>query len=117
MNWRENGRILIEEVASRVNSLVEKYPVNGRNSVEKFGVNVDQSGDTLETLKKVSKTAQKIIDLVISDPSITADNMANKIRVTKRAIEKNIKTLRDMEILFHEGSDKTGYWRIIVKSE
>ncbi len=31
---------------------------------------------------KVSKTAQKIIDLVISDPSITADNMANKVGVT-----------------------------------
>ena len=48
-------------------------------------------GDTSKTPKKVSKTAQKIIDLVISDPSITADNMANKIGVTKRAIEKNIK--------------------------
>ena len=32
-----------------------------------------------KTQKKVSKTAQKIIDLVISDSSITADNMANKI--------------------------------------
>lgn len=31
---------------------------------------------------KVSKIAQKIIDLVISDPSITADNMANKVGVT-----------------------------------
>ncbi len=55
--------------------------------------------------KKVSKPAQKIIDLVISDPSITADNMANKVGVTKRAIEKNIKSLRD-KILAHEGSDK-----------
>lgn len=75
---------------------------------------IDRYGDS-ETQKKVSKTAQKIIDLVISDPSITADNMANKIGVTKRAIEKNIKSLRGMGILVHEGSDKAGYWRIIVK--
>ena len=85
----------------------------------KFGRKVrcksDKFGDTSETQKKVSKTAQKIIDLVISDPSITADNMANKIGVTKRAIEKNIKSLRGMGILVHEGSDKAGYWRIIVK--
>ena len=67
-----------------------------------------------KTQKKVSKTAQKIIDLVISDPSITADNMANKIGVTKRAIEKNIKSL-GYGNLVHEGSDKAGYWRIIVK--
>ena len=115
LNWNESGRIPVEEVANRVNSTLEKYPVNKESSVEKFGVNADKFGDTSETQKKVSKTAQKIIDLVISDPSITADNMANKIGVTKRAIEKNIKSLRGMGILVHEGSDKAGYWRIIVK--
>ena len=115
LNWNESGRIPVEEVANRVNSTLEKYPVNEESSVEKFGVNADKFGDTSETQKKVSKTAQKIIDLVISDPSITADNMANKIGVTKRAIEKNIKSLRGMGILVHEGSDKAGYWRIIVK--
>ena len=126
LNWGENGRIPIEEVANRVNSSLEKYPVNEEGSEEKFGVsekssvktfggNADKFGDTLETQKTVSKTAQKIIDLVISDPSITADNMANKIGVTKRAIEKNIKNLRTLGILTHEDSDKTGYWRIIMK--
>ena len=133
LNWGDNGRMPVEEVANRVNSTLEKYPVNKESSVEKFGVNTkefgvneessvekfgvnaDKFGDTSETQKKVSKTAQKIIDLVISDPSITADNMANKIGVTKRAIEKNIKSLRGMGILVHEGSDKAGYWRIIVK--
>ena len=116
LNWGENGRIPIEEVANRVNSSLEKFGVNGESSVKKFGVNAEKFGDTSETQKTVSKTAQKIIDLVISDPSITADNMANKIGVTKRAIEKNIKKLRDMGILVHEGSDKNGYWRIIVNS-
>ena len=133
LNWNENGRIPVEEVANRVNNTLEKYPVNEESSVEKFGVNTkefgvneessaekfgvnaDKFGDTSEVQNKVSKTAQKIIDLVISDPSITADNMANKIGVTKRAIEKNIKSLRGMGILVHEGSDKAGYWRIIVK--
>ena len=135
LNWGENGRIPVEEVANRVNSTLKKYPVNEDCSVEKFGVNAEKFGvnekgsvkkfgvnayrfgDTSKTPKKVSKTAQKIIDLVISDPSITADNMANKIGVTKRAIEKNIKSLRDMEILAHEGSDKAGYWRIIVNPQ
>lgn len=133
LNWGKNERIPVEEVAERVNSPLKKYPANEESSVEKFGVNTKEFGvneessvkkfgvnadkfeDTSEAQKKVSKTAQKIIDLVISDPSITADNMANKIGVTKRAIEKNIKSLRDMGILVHEGSDKAGYWRIIVK--
>lgn len=87
-----------------------------KSSVKKFGVNAVMFGvNTNEQPKKVSRTAQKIIDLIISDSSITADNMANRIGVSKRAIEKNIKTLRDIGILTHEGSDKAGYWRIIVK--
>lgn len=117
LNWGDNGRIPVEEVANRVNSTLEKYPINEESSVEKFGVNAKMFGDTSEIPKKVSKTAQKIIDLVISDPSITADNMANKVGVTKRAIEKNIKNLRDMGILAHEGSDKTGYWRIVISPQ
>ena len=133
LNWSEDGRISVEEAANRVNSTFEKCPVNekcsvkefgvnakmfgvtSKSSVKKFGVNADKCGDTSETSKKVSKTAQKIIDLVIADPSITADNMADKVGVTKRAIEKNIKNLRDRGILIHEGSDKAGSWRIIVK--
>ena len=135
LTWGDNGRIPVEEVANRVNSTLEKYPineessvekfgvnakmfgVNSKSSVKKFGVNAKMFGDTSEIPKKVSKTAQKIIDLVISDPSITADNMANKVGVTKRAIEKNIKNLRDMGILAHEGSDKTGYWRIVISPQ
>ncbi len=39
--------------------------------------------------------------------------MSDKIGISKRAIEKNIKVLRDRGILIHEGSDKSGYWRII----
>ena len=55
------------------------------------------------------------LDLVISDPSITAEAMSVKIGVSKRAVEKNIKELRERGILVHEGSDKVCYWRIIVK--
>ena len=77
--------------------------------MKKFGVKVEEAS------KRVSRTGQKIIDLVISDPSITAEAMSVKIGVSKRAVEKNIKELRDRGILVHEGSDKAGYWRIIVK--
>ena len=81
---------------------------NEKSSVEKFGVNKKMT-------KNVGRTGQKIIDLVISDPSITAETLSLKIGVSKRAIEKNIKILRDYGILKHEGADKTGYWRIIAK--
>lgn len=120
LNWGENGRISVEEVADRVNSTLKKYPVNDGSSEKKFGVNDKSSVKRFgvkkeEASKRVSRTGQKIIDLVISDPSITAEAMSVKIGVSKRAVEKNIKELRERGILVHEGSDKAGYWRIIVK--
>ena len=38
-----NGRIPVEEVGNRVNSTLEKYPVNGESSVKKFGDNSKSS--------------------------------------------------------------------------
>lgn len=138
LNWGENGRIPVEKVAERVNSTLKKYPVNEEGSEKKFGINAEKFGvneksseerfgvinnasvtkfgvKVEEASKRVSRTGQKIIDLVISDPSITAEAMSAKIGVSKRAVEKNIKELRERGILVHEGSDKAGYWRIIVK--
>lgn len=127
LNWGENGRISVEDVADRVNSTLKKYPVNEGASERKFGVNEKSSEKRFgvnaerfgvkgeDASKRVSRTGQKIIDLVISDPSITAEAMSVKIGVSKRAVEKNIKELRERGILVHEGSDKAGYWRIIVK--
>ena len=152
LNWGENGRIPVEEVAERVNSTLEKYPVNEEGSEKKFGVNGKSSVKTFGDLQKssvkkfgdsckssetrfgnnsessetrfgkvanenksVGKTAQKIIDLVISDPSISAEAMAYRIGVSSRAVEKQIAKLRSMGILTREGATFGGYWRIIVK--
>ena len=150
LNWGENGSIPVEEVANRVNSTLEKYPVNEESSVEKFGVNANKFGENEESSvktfgdlqkssvkrfgdylkcserkfgesvdkpKNIGKTAQKIIDFVISDPSISAEAMAYKIGISSRAVEKQIAKLRSMGILSREGADFGGYWRILIKPE
>lgn len=91
MNWGENGRIPVEEVAERVNSTSEKYHVSSESSVEKFGVNSKSSVKTFGEEhkssvkpKRLGRTAQSILDLVISDGSISQDKMAEKTGVSKR---------------------------------
>lgn len=57
LNWGENGRIPMEEVANRVNSTLEKYLENEGSSVEKFG-------DTQESSEKgseIRKTNLKVL--------------------------------------------------------
>lgn len=137
LNWNENGRIPIEEVAERVNGTLEKrsineekFGVNDNGSEKKFGEPPESSerrfGEpsksserrfrkAMEESRNIGKTAQKIIDLVISDPSLSAETMAYKIGINSRAVEKQIAKLRSIGILSREGADFGGYWRIIVK--
>ena len=135
LNWGENGRIPVEEVAKRVNSTLKKYPVNegssvkrfgvtGKGSVEKFGEpqksSVKNFGDSQKSSvkqKRLGRTAQSILDLVISDGSISQDKMAEKIGVSKRAIEMQIANLKAKGLLVREGADHGGYWRIIAKPQ
>ena len=97
LNWGENGRIPIEEVANRVNSSLEKYSIDEESSVKTFGdlqkSSVKTFGDFQKSSvkqKRLGRTAQSILDLVISDGSISQDKMAEKIGVSKRAIEMQI---------------------------
>ena len=139
LNWSKNGKIPVEEVANRVNSTLEKYPINEEkfgekqeSSVKTFGVNDNSSekrfgevsksserrfGEASDNPKNINKTAQKIIDFVISDPSISAETMAYKIGISSRAVEKQIAKLRSMGILSREGADFGGYWRIVINPQ
>lgn len=89
LNWGENGRMSIEEVANRVNSTLEKYSIDEESSVKQ---------------KRLGRTAQSILDLVISDGSISQDKMAEKIGVSKRAIEMQIANLKGQRIACQRGS-------------
>ena len=89
LNWGENGRMSIEEVANRVNSSLEKYSIDEESSVKQ---------------KRLGRTAQSILDLVISDGSISQDKMAEKIGVSKRAIEMQIANLKGQRIACQRGS-------------
>jgi predicted HTH transcriptional regulator len=110
LNWGKNERIPVEEVAERVNSPLKKYPANEESSEIRFGESTDAP-------KNIGKTAQKIIDFVISDPPMSAETMAYKIGISSRAVEKQIAKLRSMGILSREGADFGGYWRIVINPQ
>ena len=82
-----------------------------KSSVKNFG---DSQKSSVKQ-KRLGRTAQSILDLVISDGSISQDKMAETIGVSKRAIEMQIANLKAKGLLVREGADHGGYWRIIVK--
>ena len=74
----------------------------------KLGVNEDKLG-----VNGLSKNKNMILDLIKQNPNITISLLSNKIGITTTAIENNIKSLKEDNILRRIGSDKGGHWEII----
>lgn len=62
----------------------------------------------------LGERAIKILNIIKSNPSVTASEIADKIGISKRATEKNLSKLKYAGILDRIGSDKSGQW--IIKS-
>lgn len=62
----------------------------------------------------LGERAIQIFNIIKSNPRITASEIAEKIEISKRAIEKNLAKLKSAGIIDRIGSDKTGHW--ITKS-
>lgn len=62
----------------------------------------------------LKKTEQKVIDLLLANPSATSDDLAAKIGVTKRTVERAYKTLQEKKVIKRIGSRRNGTW-IVMK--
>ena len=65
--------------------------------------------------KTSGKTSGKIIELILQNASITIPEMASKIGITERSIERNIRKLQEEDKLKRIGPAKGGHW--VVKEE
>lgn len=65
LNWGDNGRIPVEEVANRVNSILEKFGGNSKSSEIMQKSSEKKFGDSKNKSKGIGKTAQKIIAVLI----------------------------------------------------
>ncbi|RPH33045.1 MAG: winged helix-turn-helix transcriptional regulator [Bacteroidales bacterium] len=71
--------------------------------------------DTSEkTSEKTSgKTSGKILELIEANNYITIPEIAKKIGITERSVERNIQKLQSEGSLKREGAAKGGHWMII----
>lgn len=55
----------------------------------------------------------KTLELIKQNPEITAKKVAFELGLTQRTIENYLAKLKDNGYIEREGSDKTGFWRIL----
>jgi ATP-dependent DNA helicase RecG len=85
------------------------------NREEKFGEEKSSgkgSGKKLPDHAHES-TSESIIGLMLQKPTITIPEIANNLGITTRAIEKQLKQLREKNIIRRIGGAKGGSWEVL----
>ena len=59
------------------------------------------------------KSSVKIVQLLKINPEMTIPELAEKVKLSTRAVEKNLKTLQEKNQLRRVGSKKAGHWEVI----
>ena len=80
------------------------------STTEKSAIGSEKNGSGSE---KSSEKNQAIISAIRLNPKVTAAEIAMKLGVSSRAVEKRIKTLRENGVIRRIGGDKGGYWEVI----
>ena len=96
-----------EKYLSLLNNNVAKNIIESENdlSSEKSS---EKFGDDL-----LNETEEAILSIIEKDSSISAASIAKRLNITSRAVEKNIKNLRERGILVRHGAARGGYWEIV----
>ncbi|MCL2250002.1 MAG: winged helix-turn-helix transcriptional regulator, partial [Oscillospiraceae bacterium] len=61
----------------------------------------------------VNETARTIIAIIANNPTITYDEIAEAMQLNRSTIQRNVRTLKDSNLLERVGSNKNGYWKVI----
>ena len=68
-----------------------------------------------KTIKSSQKSSQKILELIKQNPYITTTKMAENLKISRRAIAKQIANLKENNQIRRIGPDKGGHWEVIEK--
>lgn len=88
---------------------------NGKSSVESSVESSEKSSEEISAKNqkvKIGKSADQILTLLEADPHLTINDLAMKVGISTRAIEKNLKTLQETKRLKRIGSSKAGTWEV-----
>ena len=88
-------------------------PIGARNVVNgTVNEPVSETHDPVNELVNEPVTPDKLLSLISINPQIKYDELANQIGVSRSTIKREIKKLRERNIIKRVGSDKTGYWEV-----
>ena len=92
---------------------IEKNRITVTIPFKKIGVNAFDIVSNKVSNKVTNKTENKILELMRDNPNITIQQIMVKTALSEPGVKKNLKRLKEKEIIKRIGSNKTGYWEVI----
>lgn len=74
---------------------------------------IEESGQKSGHKIELNETQKKLLEVIKSNPNITQKDLTIELNLGRTAITKNIKILKDNNIIERIGSDRKGYWKIL----
>lgn len=111
---------LVENMGTGIKRILKTYDKSCFNvTSNSITVSFDFNKNEFENNQKMtftsvllSETQKAIVSLVSKKPKITQDELANILDINVRTVQRNIKHLLDLELIYRVGSDKKGEWRV-----
>ena len=104
---------MVEQIGSGIGRIKDELRLAGKPEPEFLLDGLFTVVFKREVGTKLGVNEEKIMKLLADYPEITITLLSKKISISTTAIENNLKKLRDKEMITREGSDKSGYWKII----
>ena len=92
---------------------IKKFGENDKSSEKKFGDNQKTSVQNTESFGVNEKTSVQIVEIMKNTPNVTLQEIAEKVNRSKRAVEMQVKKLREQGIIKRVGADKNGHWEVL----
>lgn len=112
-----HGSVEIEKSSVETNnSSVE----TGISSVENTKSSVENTLSSVETPSgsvENEKSSVEIIRMLEANSKVTAAQMAEKLGITTRAVEKQLANLRKKGVIIRVGPNKGGHWEVVNNNE
>lgn len=74
------------------------------------------SEKTQKSVGEVSERGRRILELLAENSSLSAKQLAERLNTTDRTIEREIKKMKESEIIERIGGDRGGFWKINSKN-
>ncbi len=96
------------------------YPINAEPTQKTYPINAEPTQKTypinsVQRTKPIGKTAQEVLDILVSMPHANRAEIANAIGKSEDTVKLHIGNLQKKGIIERVGSNKNGYWKVLIK--